>query len=273
VRRPALGHLQHLQALAQVTDPAVDLAQLLLAVAVLGILAAVAFGRRRRQGLDHVRPAPAPELLELGAQAFEPRAGDDCRGFFPGRSPAGHAPSSSWRTGWSCAGAWPKQGPARRGRMIPKRPPARTWIIGRGERSGGSGMSLVLWVLLAVVLAWGVFVFNRLVRLRNQVRAGWSDIDVQLMRRHDLVPRLVEAVRAYAGHEKALLENVAELRGRAMASRSPAELAGLEASLEQGLGRLFLLQEAYPDLKASENFLALQRDLVEVEDHLQYARR
>ncbi|HLS83356.1 MAG TPA: LemA family protein [Arenimonas sp.] len=134
-------------------------------------------------------------------------------------------------------------------------------------------MSLVLWVLLAVVLAWGVFVFNRLVRLRNQVRAGWSDIDVQLMRRHDLVPRLVEAVRAYAGHEKALLENVAELRGRAMASRSPAELAGLEASLEQGLGRLFLLQEAYPDLKASENFLALQRDLVEVEDHLQYARR
>ena len=134
-------------------------------------------------------------------------------------------------------------------------------------------MTILILVLLAALAAWAVFAYNRLVRLRNQVRAGWSDIDVQLMRRHDLVPRLVEAVRAYAGHEKAVLENVTELRAQAMQTSSPARLAGLEGQLEAGLGRLMLLKEAYPDLKASENFLKLQNDLVEVEDHLQYARR
>lgn len=134
-------------------------------------------------------------------------------------------------------------------------------------------MTILILVLLAALAAWAVFAYNRLVRLRNQVRAGWSDIDVQLMRRHDLVPRLVEAVRAYAGHEKALLENVTALRAQAMATQSPARLAEVERALEQGIGRLVVIQEAYPDLKASENFLQLQRGLVEVEDHLQYARR
>ncbi|WP_146909953.1 LemA family protein [Arenimonas daejeonensis] len=132
------------------------------------------------------------------------------------------------------------------------------------------------WIVGAIAFAfvlWAVLGFNRLVRLRNQVRAGWSDIDVQLMRRHDLVPNLVEAVRAYAGHEKALLENVTALRAQALATQSPAKLAEVERALEQGIGRLMVIQEAYPDLKASENFLKLQRDLVEVEDHLQYARR
>jgi LemA protein len=134
-------------------------------------------------------------------------------------------------------------------------------------------MTLFLGIVGLVLVLWVVFTFNRLVRLRNQVRAGWSDIDVQLMRRHDLVPRLVEAVKAYAGHEKAVLENVTELRAQAMQTSSPARLAGIERELEAGLGRLMLLNEAYPDLKASENFLKLQRDLVDVEDHLQYARR
>ena len=134
-------------------------------------------------------------------------------------------------------------------------------------------MVLFLIIVSLVLVLWVVFTFNRLVRLRNQVRAGWSDIDVQLMRRHDLVPRLVEAVKAYAGHEKSVLENVTELRAQAMQTSSPARLAGLEGQLEAGLGRLMLLKEAYPDLKASENFLKLQNDLVEVEDHLQYARR
>ena len=131
----------------------------------------------------------------------------------------------------------------------------------------------VLIVLAVVVLGWAVFAFNRLVRLRNQVGAGWSDIDVQLMRRHDLVPRLVETVRAYAGHEKAVLESVTALRAQAMGTQSPAALAAIEGALESGVGRLLLLQEAYPDLKASANFLQLQRDLVDVEDQLQYARR
>jgi LemA protein len=134
-------------------------------------------------------------------------------------------------------------------------------------------MTLVFGLLVLALLGWGIFAFNRLVRLRNQAKAGWSDIDVQLMRRHDLVPRLVEAVRAYAGHEQGVLERVTELRAQAMATTSPARLAGLEQAIESDVARLLVIKEAYPELKASENFLALQRDLVDVEDHLQYARR
>jgi LemA protein len=120
---------------------------------------------------------------------------------------------------------------------------------------------------------WGVLIYNRLVRLRNQARTAWADIDVQLVRRHDLVPQLVAAVKGYAGHEKALLEAVTQLRAQALAEKSPARLGEVESALEQATSRLLALQEAYPDLKASDNFLALQRDLVEVENHLQYARR
>jgi LemA protein len=135
-------------------------------------------------------------------------------------------------------------------------------------------MILIVILALLALVAWAVFLFNGLVRLRNQVRAGWSDIDVQLMRRHDLVPMLVEAVKAYAGHEKTLFERVATLRSEAVsAAKSPARLADIEASLEHEVGRLLVIKEAYPELKASENFLKLQRDLVDVEDHLQYARR
>jgi LemA protein len=118
-----------------------------------------------------------------------------------------------------------------------------------------------------------VFAYNRLVRLRNQVRTAWADIDVQLTRRHDLVPQLVTAVRAYAGHEQTTLQAVTELRSQAVALSSPARLGEVETALEQALSRLFALREAYPDLKANENFSQLQRDLVKVEEHLQYARR
>ncbi len=128
-------------------------------------------------------------------------------------------------------------------------------------------------IALLVLLGWAILAFNRLVRLRNQVRAGWSDIDVQLMRRHDLIPNLVEAVRAYASHEKSAFERVTALRTEAMAASSPARLATIESQLEHDVGRLLILKEAYPELKASENFLQLQRDLVDVEDHLQFARR
>lgn len=132
------------------------------------------------------------------------------------------------------------------------------------------------WIVTAAVVAllvWAVFVYNRLVRLRNQARTAWADIDVQLTRRHDLVPQLVAAVQGYAVHEKAVLEAVTELRARALAEKSPARLGEVESALEQAMNRLLALQEAYPDLKASDNFLALQRDLIGVEDHLQYARR
>ncbi len=128
-------------------------------------------------------------------------------------------------------------------------------------------------VLIVALMVLAIWTFNRLVRLRNQSRTAWADIDVQLTRRHDLIPMLVESVKAYAGHEKALLENVTALRTQAMQLSSPQQLGNVEASLEQGIARLLLLQEAYPDLKANQNFLQLQASLVEIEDHLQYARR
>jgi LemA protein len=137
----------------------------------------------------------------------------------------------------------------------------------------GETMAYVFVLLPALAVAWAIWTFNKLVRLRNQTRTAWADIDVQLTRRHDLVPMLVESVKAYAGHEKALLENVAALRAQAMTLKSPQQLGQVESQLEQGLGRLFMLTEAYPDLKANQNFAQLQTELVEVEDHLQYARR
>lgn len=150
-----------------------------------------------------------------------------------------------------------------------------------GRRRGGWGQGgrsvqslWGLWWLLPLALAgWALWVFNRLVRLRNQVRTAWADIDVQLQRRHDLVPQLVAAVRGYAAQESALLEAVTALRGRAVVATTPAQLGAVEAELHQAVGRLIALEERYPDLKASANFLALQRDLVQVEEHLQFARR
>lgn len=131
----------------------------------------------------------------------------------------------------------------------------------------------LLFASAAALLLWGVLSFNRFVGLRNQVRAAWADIDVQLRRRHDLIPNLVSAVQGYAGHEKAALELVTELRAQALSLSDRRKLGEVETRLEGGIARLLALQEAYPDLKASENFSALQRDLVEIEDHLQYARR
>ena len=134
-------------------------------------------------------------------------------------------------------------------------------------------MAYVFLLLLAALAAWAMFAFNRLVRLRNQVKTAWADIDVQLQRRHDLVPSLVTAVQAYAGHESATLQAVSELRAQALAQTQPARLGDVEAALERELGRLIALKEAYPDLKANQNFAQLQQELVQVEEQLQYARR
>ena len=133
--------------------------------------------------------------------------------------------------------------------------------------------TVIVALLIAALLAWAVVVFNRLVRLRNQVRTAWADIDVQLIRRHDLVPQLVSAVQAYAGHERATLDAVTALRTRAMGTSDAATLSDLEQSLGDGIHRLIALQEAYPALAASDNFAQLQTDLVDVEAQLQYARR
>jgi LemA protein len=135
---------------------------------------------------------------------------------------------------------------------------------------------MVVWWIGAiafVTVAAIAVVFNDLVAARNQVRAAWSDIDVQLTRRHDLVPQLVAAVQGYADHERSTLTLLTELRTRAIAAVALPDKAQLEGELAQQVQRILALQERYPDLKASDNFLALQRDLVGVEDHLQFARR
>ena len=129
---------------------------------------------------------------------------------------------------------------------------------------------LLVTVLLAVV---GVVLYNRLIRSRNRVDTAWSDIDVQLQRRHDLVPRLVTAVDQYAKYERATLEAVTELRAEAMRQVDVRAKGRAEEQLSQGVERLLALAENYPDLKANENFLALQRELVETENYLQFARR
>ncbi len=131
----------------------------------------------------------------------------------------------------------------------------------------------LLLVLLFGLLIGGIIIFNRLVKARNRVKAAWSDIDVQLQRRHDLIPRLVEAVKAYAGYEKATLTAVTELRAQSERAPHLAEKARIEQEIETGLHRLIAVAEAYPDLKANQNFLELQKELTDVEDHLQYARR
>jgi len=134
-----------------------------------------------------------------------------------------------------------------------------------------AGVILVLVAIAAGI--WAAFAFNRLVGLRNQVRNAWADIDVQLTRRHDLIPPLVAAVKGYMGHERGVLESVTELRAQAESINTPAKLGEVESALGQALVPVLALKEAYPDLKANQNFLQLQHDLVEIEDHLQYARR
>lgn len=134
-------------------------------------------------------------------------------------------------------------------------------------------MRLFLFLLITGVLIWAVVIFNRLVRRRNTVRNAWADIDVQLTRRHDLVPQLVAAVRGYVTHERTVLEAVTELRGRALQPRGVAAQGEAEGALEGALSRLLLLREAYPELAASENFVQLHRELITIEEHLQFARR
>lgn len=128
-------------------------------------------------------------------------------------------------------------------------------------------------IVLGLVCGAAIWIYNRLVKDRNQVRNAWSDIDVQLVRRHDLVPQLVSAVKAYADYEKATLTAVTELRARSEAASHLPEKAALEDVLADGLHRLIALAEDYPDLKADQNFRQLQASLTETEDYLQYARR
>lgn len=131
---------------------------------------------------------------------------------------------------------------------------------------------IVLGLVLIAVLA-AIVVYNKLVRLRNTVDASWSDIDVQLKKRYDLVPNLVETVKGYASHEKSVFEKVTEARSRAMQATTPEDKAAAENMLGQTLKSLFAVAEAYPDLKASTNFTQLQTQLQGLEDNIESARR
>lgn len=133
-------------------------------------------------------------------------------------------------------------------------------------------MTILIVVLFLVAVA-GVAIYNRLIRSRNRVDTAWSDIDVQLQRRHDLIPRLVKAVDHYASYEKATLVAVTELRAEAMQQAEIGARGEAEEKLSAGIERLLALAESYPDLKANENFLNLQNQLVETENYLQFARR
>lgn len=133
-----------------------------------------------------------------------------------------------------------------------------------------------MWILLAVIIVlviWAVAIYNGLVRLKNRVDEAWSDIDVQLKRRYDLIPNLVNTVKGYAAHEKEVFEKVTEARTRAMGAQSAGDKAQAENALSQTLKSLFAVAENYPDLKANQNFLELQRELTDTEDKIQAARR
>ena len=127
--------------------------------------------------------------------------------------------------------------------------------------------------VLTVVIVLVAVLYNRLVRDRNRVDGAWSDIDVQLQRRHDLIPQLVKAVDQYAKYERATIEAVTTLRVEAMRTTEVEALGKTEEELSGGVRRLIALAEQYPDLKANENFLKLQSELAETEDYLQFARR
>ena len=140
----------------------------------------------------------------------------------------------------------------------------------------------ILWVVLAVLVLAAIGLFNSLVRSRNRVDEAWSDIEVQLKRRYDLIPNLVQTVKGYAAHEQGTLDKVVEARSKATSiTLDPAKLSAdqmkkfesAQGELTTALGKLFALAEAYPDLKANQNFMKLQGDLTDTEDKIQASRR
>ncbi|HOK34717.1 MAG TPA: LemA family protein [Candidatus Paceibacterota bacterium] len=134
----------------------------------------------------------------------------------------------------------------------------------------------IILIIILVFLLWFMFSYNGLVTLKNRAKEAWSDIDVQLKRRYDLIPNLVETVKGYAQHEKSVLEEVTKARTTAMANHEAGDLkkiAEAENSLSSTLKTLFAVAENYPDLKASQNFLELQREIRDTEDKIQAARR
>jgi LemA protein len=133
--------------------------------------------------------------------------------------------------------------------------------------------TLIILIVIGILIVAGIFIYNRLVRLRYTVQSSWSDIDVQLKKRYDLVPNLVETVKGYASHEKTVFEKVTQARTMAMQANTPAETARAENMLRDTLKSLFAVAEAYPELKANANFLQLQSQLQDLENNIENARR
>ena len=134
-------------------------------------------------------------------------------------------------------------------------------------------MEFIIIVVLILIITWFVVIFNKFIKDKNLIKEAWSGIDVQLKRRHDLIPNLVETVKGYGSHERNLFQQIAETRSKTMNVDSLKEKAQSETQLSGMIKSLFAVAEAYPDLKANQNFLDLQKQLAEIEDQIQYARR
>jgi len=135
------------------------------------------------------------------------------------------------------------------------------------------GLGLTIFIIIVAVLVYGLLVYNGLIKQRNQVKEAWSDIEVQLKRRYNLIPNIVETVKGYAAHEREAFESVTKARTEAMGAKTPQEHSKAENMLSSTLKTLFAVAEAYPDLKANANFLELQRELSDTENKIQAARR
>ncbi len=131
---------------------------------------------------------------------------------------------------------------------------------------------LILVVILGLI-GWAIAIWNSIVRLENRIDNAWSQIDVQIKRRLDLIPNLVETVKGYAAHEKETLERVVQARNQALAAQGPAQQGQAQNMITDALRQLFALSESYPDLKANQNFLQLQEELTATEDRIAYARQ
>lgn len=134
-------------------------------------------------------------------------------------------------------------------------------------------MTIAIIVVVALLVMWVVGMYNGLVKMRNQVKNAWAQIDVQLKRRHDLIPNLVETVKGFASHEKETLTDVIEARTRAVAAPDVASKSAAESELGSALGRLMVVVEQYPDVKANQNFLALQEELTSTENKIGFSRQ
>ena len=132
---------------------------------------------------------------------------------------------------------------------------------------------IIVLIVVAVLAVWIISMYNGLVRLRNQVRNAWSQIDVQLKRRHDLIPNLVETAKGYMTHERETLESITKARAAAMDAKSVGETAKAEGQLQGALSKFYLVVENYPDLKANQNFLSLQEELTSTENKVGFSRQ